>query len=98
MLETIYYAVFVWAVAYVLWYLAIPKVSATFGGIGLAIVPIASVVSSIAIFSNPIRTVDIIGLVLITMSIVLSVYAEKTTAQTTAKAKDDVETENMVSI
>ncbi len=98
MAETIYYAVFVWAVAYVLWYLAIPKVSATFGGVGLAIVPIASVVSSIAIYNNPIRTVDIIGLVLITLSIVLSVYAEKTTAAATAKAKEEIETENMVSI
>lgn len=64
---------------------------------GLSIA-VAAVVSSIAIFSNPIRTVDIIGLVLITVSIVLSVYAEKTTAAATAKAKDEVETENMVSI
>ena len=64
---------------------------------GLSIA-VAAVVSSIAIFSNPIRTVDIIGLLLITLSIVLSVYAEKAAAQATAKAKEEIETENMVFI
>jgi drug/metabolite transporter (DMT)-like permease len=73
---TLYYAVFVWAAAYVLWYYGIPKVAATFGGVAQAIVPIASMVAAVIFFGETLRTVDIIGLVLITVSVIISVFAE----------------------
>lgn len=73
---TLYYAVFVWAAAYVFWYYGIPKVAATFGGIAQAIVPIAAALSAVIFFHEAVRTVDVIGLVLIILSVVVSVFAE----------------------
>lgn len=73
---TLYYAVFVWAAAYVFWYYGIPKVAATFGGLAQAIVPVAAALSAVIFFHEAIRTVDVIGLVLIIVSVVVSVFAE----------------------
>jgi len=73
---TLYYAIFVWAIAYLLWYYGIDKVPATFGGVAQAIVPVASALSAIIFFHETIRTADIIGLLLIVASVIISVFAE----------------------
>lgn len=73
---TLYYALFVWALAYVLWYYGIPKVAATFGGIAQAVVPITAALSSFIFFHEKMRTANIIGLIFIVISVIISVYAE----------------------
>lgn len=79
--STIYYALFIWAAAYVLWYYGIVKVPATFGGLAQAFVPIAAAFISITFYGQQLRTVDTIGLALVMISVIVSTFAEKNSAR-----------------
>jgi drug/metabolite transporter (DMT)-like permease len=67
----IYYGVLVWYVPYLLTYLAYQYVSATFVGMGMAITPVAAVVTSVLFFGAQMRTVDYIALILVIISVLV---------------------------
>lgn len=68
----IYYGIFVWALPIYFCMVGIRYISATTAGMLFAFIPVASVLTSVLFFAGKVRTVDMIAIVLVILSVIIS--------------------------
>lgn len=68
----IYYGVFVWALPYIFFFYGISRISAASAGMCMALIPIESMLASVMIYKEPVKLTDMVAMLFIIISIVLS--------------------------
>lgn len=67
-----YYGVFVWALPYIFFFKGVNKISAASAGMCVALIPVASMLCSVIVFGDSIKSRDLIATCVIILSVVLS--------------------------
>jgi drug/metabolite transporter (DMT)-like permease len=80
-LTMIYYGILVWAVPYFCFFKGVTKIPASATGMAFAIIPVASTFFSIIFFNQTLTMINMIALIMVTASILLSESTENNEAE-----------------